>query len=231
MRPKMVIFDLNSLAFGLNIVYKAIKNVLTPLDIQVSNNELIKARYGNVSTITRNYIRRNGNESIATNMVLDNSISVLNQTICGHIELGDITDKSGIKETMDMLKHSGYKIGVSSGFDSTVTDKLINELRFKSYVDSWISVDKVKLGKPYPYMIYTLMEDCQILTAEEVVKVVTSDTDVNVAINASCGLLFKDNELNIFQEEMLSSANYPFLDAKQLDFSQSDNNKRNFKNY
>jgi len=213
MRQKLVIFDVNSLVFGLNTTYNVIKNILTPLDIHISNKQLINARYGNVSTIIGKYIRESGEESIATNMVVDNSIAVLNDNLRRHIDIGDVTEKSNVKKTMDMLKHEGYKIGVSSGFDSIVTEKLLSDLFFKRYVDSWVAVDNVKYGKPYPYMIYTLMEECKITSSENVIKIVTSDIDVNVAINANCGLIFKDTELNTYQEDMLSDTNYPSLDA------------------
>lgn len=216
MRQKMVIFDINSLVFGLDISCKLIKNVLTSLDVQFSNKDILKARYGNVSSVSENYIRKNGVELIATNMVVEKSISVINNGLCKHIELRDIIDKPTIKSTMDILKHEGYKIGVSSGFDSIVTDKLINELRFRRYIDSWVTVDKVKYGKPYPYMTYKLMEDCKITSTKNVIAIVTSDIDVKVARNAGCGLVFKDVDLNCFQQEMLAGTDIPFLDTKRL---------------
>merc|ERR1719482_2515106 len=60
---------------------------------------------------------------------------------------------------------------------------------FDEVVDGWISSYDVKEGRPYPYMIHTLMERLGIQNVRRVCKVGDSVRDIEEGRNAGCGLV------------------------------------------
>ena len=71
--------------------------------------------------------------------------------------------------------------------------------------DAWFSPDAVEgMGRPYPYMIYKNMQQFQITSVEEVVKVGDTVSDIREGKQAgvrSLGLLEGSSALGLSQEE------------------------------
>lgn len=88
------------------------------------------------------------------------------------------------------LKRAGIKIGLDTGYPQHIQAGLVKRLNFDNgVVDSWISSYDVKEGRPYPYMIFHLMERLGIEDVRRVVKVGDSVRDIEEGLNAGCGLV------------------------------------------
>ena len=53
-------------------------------------------------------------------------------------------------------------------------------------IDMYISSEEVKYGRPYPYMIYHLMEKCGIQNPKSVIKFGDTKNDILEGLNAQC---------------------------------------------
>lgn len=53
-------------------------------------------------------------------------------------------------------------------------------------VQHLIASDEVPHGRPDPYMIFSIMNECGITNAKEVIKVGDTEVDVNEGRNAGC---------------------------------------------
>jgi phosphonatase-like hydrolase len=87
------------------------------------------------------------------------------------------------------LKAADIKIALDTGYPPNIQEGLVKRLGFDSIVDSYISSYDVKLGRPYPYMIHTLMERLEIENVKRVAKVGDSCRDMEMGRNAGCGLV------------------------------------------
>ena len=81
---------------------------------------------------------------------------------------------------------------------------IINHFNLNDCIDAHISSEKVKYGRPYPYMIYHCMENTDILSINRVAKAGDSARDIEEGKNAGCGLVIgvlsgADNEEELFK--------------------------------
>jgi len=87
------------------------------------------------------------------------------------------------------LKEAGIKIGLDTGYPPNIQNGLVKKLGFDKVVDGWVSSYDVAEGRPYPYMIYNLMERLGIENVKRVCKVGDSVRDIEEGRNARCGLV------------------------------------------
>lgn len=121
------------------------------------------------------------------------------QSLLGDFEQRMITfylEDPGVKELCDasevfrLLKGMGIRIGVDTGFSKRVTAALIHRMQWEAngLLDAWTSCDQVAQGRPAPYMIYQLMERLGVTDVGRVVKIGDTPRDLQMGINARCGL-------------------------------------------
>ena len=90
------------------------------------------------------------------------------------------------------LKQQGIKIALNTGFTRSITDTILHRLRWddrSQLIDQVICSDEVALGRPHPDMIKVLMQDLDIVSPEQVVKVGDTEADVEEGRNAGCGIV------------------------------------------
>jgi len=90
------------------------------------------------------------------------------------------------------LKQHGIKIALNTGFTRSITDTILHRLRWDDrspLIDQVICSDEVALGRPHPDMIKVLMQDLDIVSPEQVVKVGDTEVDVEEGRNAGCGIV------------------------------------------
>lgn len=96
---------------------------------------------------------------------------------------------ANLLEFFENLRINDIKISLNTGYTSDIQTKLINKFNLNDHVDYYISSDKVKYGRPYPYMIYTIMEQLEIENINTVAKIGDSVNDIYEGKNAGCGQL------------------------------------------
>jgi len=92
------------------------------------------------------------------------------------------------EEMFAWLKERGIKIGLDTGFSNDITDILINRLGWlrDGKIDAVVSSNEVQSGRPQPYMIQKLMQQCGVTDAAAVIKTGDTEVDVNEGKNAGC---------------------------------------------
>lgn len=92
------------------------------------------------------------------------------------------------EETFILLKKLNIKVALDTGFSKEITDVIINRLNWKEngLIDASISSDEVEDGRPYPYMIHTLMSMLNIRNSDAVAKVGDTISDLQEGNNAAC---------------------------------------------
>jgi len=88
-----------------------------------------------------------------------------------------------------MLRRSGIKVALDTGYPPDIQQGLVKFLGLGPAVDSYISSYEVAEGRPYPYMIHKLMERTGVMDCRNVVKVGDSVRDIEMGRNAGCGLV------------------------------------------
>jgi phosphonatase-like hydrolase len=99
----------------------------------------------------------------------------------------DVRPTPFAERTIRTLRKLGAKVALNTGFNSIITNAIIERLDWQDMVDAWISADEVERGRPYPDMIQRLMDEFEISNPEHVAKVGDTPADLQEGTNAGCG--------------------------------------------
>ena len=83
---------------------------------------------------------------------------------------------------------NGIKIALNTGYSKEFQREIVNHFNLDLHVDDFISSEEVKYGRPYPYMIHTLMSRFDIRNPKNVAKVGDTKNDMKEGVNACCGI-------------------------------------------
>lgn len=95
----------------------------------------------------------------------------------------------GTEEVFLQLKEKGICIVLNTGFSHEVAASIIARFRWfdRGLIDGFIGSDEVERGRPYPDMIYKLMDRNGIRDPQLVAKIGDTTVDVEEGLNAGCG--------------------------------------------
>jgi len=95
------------------------------------------------------------------------------------------------ESTFQKLQDRGIKIALNTGFTRSIADPILERLGWDGslLIDTTICSDEVPEGRPYPYMIHTIMQRLLIENVKEVAKIGDTDADIKEGHNAGCGLV------------------------------------------
>lgn len=114
--------------------------------------------------------------------------------------------KPGVKDAVAALRERGIKIGSTTGYTDEMMAVVVPKAAENGYApDAWFSPNAVgNAGRPYPYMIYRNMEALGVHSADNVVKVGDTISDIKEGKNAgvfTIGVVEGSSELGLTQEE------------------------------
>lgn len=114
--------------------------------------------------------------------------------------------KPYVAETVEELRHRGYKIGSTTGYTDKMMSIVTKEAEKKGYKpDVWVSPDSTNgFGRPYPFMIFHNLELLQVPSVEAAIKVGDTISDIKEGKNAgliSIGVLEGSSLLGLSKEE------------------------------
>lgn len=101
----------------------------------------------------------------------------------------------------------GIKIGSTTGYNQQMAN-LVNDAAKEQglVVDALVNVsDTNDIGRPYPYMIFKCMEELEIVSVDQVMKVGDTTVDIEEGINAgiySVGLIEGSSQLGLDEDEV-----------------------------
>lgn len=92
-------------------------------------------------------------------------------------------------ESFEWLGKQGIKVGLDTGFTREITDAILTRLGWKQspLIHAVVCSDEVPEGRPYPYMIRSLMQQTSISDPLQVVKIGDTAVDIEEGRNAGCG--------------------------------------------
>lgn len=114
--------------------------------------------------------------------------------------------KPYVIETVNKLREMGIKIGSTTGYTDKMMAIVTNIAKEQGYEpDAWFSPDSTfGKGRPYPYMIYKNMQELEIGSVKEVIKVGDTVSDIKEGKNAaiiSVGIIEGSSEMGLTKDE------------------------------
>lgn len=89
----------------------------------------------------------------------------------------------------EKLRLHNIKIALNTGYPEDFQKKLIDKFDLDLYIEDSISSEKLKYGRPYPFMIHRLMENSEVENVANVAKIGDTINDMKEGKNAGCGLV------------------------------------------
>ena len=116
------------------------------------------------------------------------------------------TPKPFVLDDVAELRRMGMKIGSTTGYTDKMMDIVIPEAAKQGYSpDCCFSPDSVGgKGRPYPYMVFCNMQQLQVSSVQNVVKVGDTISDIREGVHAgvwSVGVVEGSSELGLSEEE------------------------------
>jgi phosphonatase-like hydrolase len=99
-----------------------------------------------------------------------------------------VREKSGVSAVFATLREKGIKVALDTGFDREITNVILDRVGWlkEGLVDAVATSDEVTYGRPYPYMIYSIMEQLEIKSIQAVAKIGDTTSDLEEGTNAGC---------------------------------------------
>lgn len=94
--------------------------------------------------------------------------------------------KPHVLETMAVLRKKGIKIGSTTGYTDEMMDIVVPKAKENGYApDFWCSPNAVgNMGRPYPYMIFKNLQELQVSSVRNVIKVGDTVSDIKEGLAA-----------------------------------------------
>lgn len=102
----------------------------------------------------------------------------------------DVVELDSASVVFETLLGRGIFVGIDTGFSTPITEAVLERMGWlkTGLVSAWTCSDKVKAGRPAPYMVYQLMERLGVIDVATVAKVGDTPSDLNMGKNARVGL-------------------------------------------
>ncbi|HVI46611.1 MAG TPA: phosphonatase-like hydrolase [Chitinophaga sp.] len=99
-----------------------------------------------------------------------------------------VREKDGVSAVFAALQEKGVKVALDTGFDRDITNVILERTGWQKngLVDAVVTSDEAAFGRPYPYMIYRIMEELEIRSIQSVAKIGDTVSDLEEGTNAGC---------------------------------------------
>ena len=91
---------------------------------------------------------------------------------------------AGAAEAIRELRHMGYLVATTTGFDREITMSIFHRLGWEQYFAAIISSDDVVEGRPSPFMLFHAMESARVDSVAQVIAVGDTPLDLQAGTNA-----------------------------------------------
>jgi len=91
---------------------------------------------------------------------------------------------AGAAEAIQELRHKGYLVATTTGFDREITMSIFQRLGWEQYFAAIVSSDDVVEGRPSPFMLFHAMESARVDSVAEVIAVGDTPLDLEAGTNA-----------------------------------------------
>tara|TARA_E500000178_G_scaffold44332_1_gene39598 strand:+ start:215 stop:952 length:738 start_codon:yes stop_codon:yes gene_type:complete len=187
---KLLVFDMAGTTVNENgLVYKTLFDTIKDGGIDIEEKEIKNWHGINKSEVIRHFVN-NRYDGYKSN---EDMVMSLNKNFNSSIRECYFDKESPLElihpnlpDTFEKLRNSGLKIALNTGYPIDIQEKIIENLDMSDMIDGYISSEQVNYGRPYPYMIYRLMELFSIKNSNEVIKIGDTPSDIEEGKNAKC---------------------------------------------
>ena len=187
---KLLVFDMAGTTVNEHgIVYETLYTTMNNYGLSVSRDDIQKWHGANKYEVLNNYLGKkySGDDIISKNIrqqLHTNFDRNLKDRYFTNSNVTLIDNK--LPELFNSLREKNIKIALNTGYSKEIQGAIIDKLRMGEFIDTYISSEEVKYGRPYPYMIYHLMEKCGIQNPKSVIKFGDTKNDILEGLNAQC---------------------------------------------
>ena len=187
---KLLVFDIAGTTVNEHgIVYETLYTTMNNYGLSVSRNDIQKWHGANKYEVLNNYLDKkySGDDIISKNIRQQLHTNFDRNLKDRYFSNSDVTlINNKLPELLNSLREKNIKIALNTGYSKEIQGAIINKLRMDEFIDMYISAEEVKYGRPYPYMIYHLMEKCGIQNPKSVIKFGDTKNDILEGLNAQC---------------------------------------------
>lgn len=174
------------------LVYQTLRKCMVDDGIEVSEEAMHPWHGAKKEAVIEHFAKQSG----TPDSEMEERVVRIGDNFVNSIEDAYFAEASPIDHVQDgligyfkELKKAGIKIGFDTGYPPNIQQGLINKLGFDKVADAYVSSYQVADGRPYPYMIYHIMEKTHVMDVRRVCKVGDSVRDIEEGRNAGCGLV------------------------------------------
>ncbi|MBL7728251.1 MAG: HAD hydrolase-like protein [Dinghuibacter sp.] len=115
----------------------------------------------------------------------------IQQMIAYYEHTPDLKEQRGAGDLFRWLQSEHIQVALNTGFVKAITDTILRRLGWHEHpaINAVISSDEVPNGRPFPDMIYMLMEKTGVTEKAAVLKIGDTVVDMLEGKNAGCGLV------------------------------------------
>lgn len=188
---KLVVFDIaGTILYDNHFVHQSLINAMSSFGYKVSLEEVNNVMgYAKPYAIKELLKTKEQAPEVITKHLINKIHNVFTEEMIDFYKTNSkVKPTDYAEETFILLKKLGMKVALNTGFSKNITDVIVDRFQWKKngFIDAVISSDQVEAGRPYPYMIHTLMSLLNIHSSEEVAKVGDTVSDLQEGNNAAC---------------------------------------------
>lgn len=187
---KMLVFDMAGTTVNeKGIVYETLYDTMKNFGLNIKKEDISRWHGSNKYEVLNNYLTNDDNVSKEIKRCIKEQLhsnfdNNLKERYFSYSNI-ELIDKN-LPELFDNIRMKNIKISLNTGYSKEIQESIIKKLNMKEYVDDYVSSEEVTFGRPYPYMIYKIMERNNIKSVNNVIKFGDTKNDVLEGLNANC---------------------------------------------
>src|ERR1700694_2482376 len=184
---KLIVFDLaGTVIEDAGQVPAAFTAVLRNHEVEITSDSLREMRGASKREVIQRFVERHPGDSKADIPARTEEIyNSFRSTLAGMYEKDGVREIAGATEIFTWLQQRGVRVALNTGFDRTITDILLNAMRWdRNLINAVICGDDVAQGRPAPYLIFRAMELSAVPSVHQVTNVGDTVLDLQAGQNA-----------------------------------------------
>lgn len=190
---KMLVFDMAGTTVNEHgIVYQTMSRTLSEYGLGVKPGEIDKWHGANKAEVFNHYLNNSDIFKMHSETYQNNFRKDIYNKFYKSLEEEYFTSNKisliheDVPKIFNNIRETGIKIALNTGYNKNIQTAIINKLCMNEFIDDYISSEEVSRGRPYPYMIHSLMERNHIEKTSQVIKFGDTKNDIIEGINAQC---------------------------------------------
>ena len=164
-------------------VLVAYRHALIAFDIPFTEEDLAARRGASKRGVFRELAARTHAPSAVPD-IADRALKTFEATLHDEYTTGPVVEVPGAAAAMHCLRAAGVKIALTSGFDRSLVNLLIERLGWEELFDVTVASSDVSQGRPAPFLIFRAMMDLGVVNVGQVAVIGDTPLDLEAGMNA-----------------------------------------------